>query len=190
MPPLSSFLWRCFPPDQACEGHPSSGRRWNNIVARQSYTNLICISKHEPWTVAYSVCSLNSSWLIKPSWKWSTDIYYYYFLSTERFSWFSNCVNNGKLKKRDERKLQYNTILLSKCGKHLSLCTGTARHSDHRCSLCTVDMNDACLCLGLMWLLLSTSSWGHCSVSEFVVFPYRFRRRSAVRWSCVSLTLR
>lgn len=61
VPPLLWFLWRRFPPDQACGRHPSSGRRWNNIVARQSYTNLIYISKHGPWTVAYSVCSINIS---------------------------------------------------------------------------------------------------------------------------------
>lgn len=64
VPPLLWFLWRRFPPAQAFGGWPSSGRRWNNIVARQSYTNLIYISKHEPWTVAYSVCSLNSSQLV------------------------------------------------------------------------------------------------------------------------------
>lgn len=49
--------------------------------------------------------------------------------------------------------------------ENIFLCAlGIIQHSDHHCSLCSVDMNDACLCLGLMWSLLSTSSWGHCSV--------------------------
>lgn len=85
-------------------------------------------------------------------------------------------------------EILYNNLLLSECRKHLSLCMGIAQHSGHRCSLCTVDMNDACLCLDLLWSLLNTSSWGHCCVcqSDSVVFPYLFRRRSTVRWSCVS----
>lgn len=55
-------------------------------------------------------------------------------------------------------------------------------------------MNDACLCPDLMWSLLSTSSWEHCSLclpaSQAVVLLCLIRRCSAVRWSSVALTLR
>lgn len=45
-----------FSSNEACGGQHSSGRRWNNLAVRQSYTKLIYISKHEPWTVPYNVC--------------------------------------------------------------------------------------------------------------------------------------
>lgn len=45
---------------------------------------------------------------------------YIYWLK-ERFSWFSNCVNESKLKETDERKLEQNTILPSEY-RNIFLC--------------------------------------------------------------------
>ena len=50
-----------------------------------------------------------------------------------------------------------------------------------------------CVSLGMMPSLLGTASWGHCSFclpASLWCFSYLFRRRSAVCWSCVPLTLR
>lgn len=192
VPLLSRFLWRRFPPDQACGGHPSSGRRWNNIVARQSYTEA---HLHiQTWTMDRGILCLFTKHFTVVDWTWlenGAQMYdYYVFLATERVLVCSQAGDNRRKTVTAKR-----LFFLSECRKRLSLCAQIAQHSDHRCPFCSPDMNDACLCvcLGLMPSLLGTASWGHCSFclsASLWCFSYLFRRRSAVGWSCMPLTLR
>lgn len=107
------------------------------------------MSKHEPWTAAYSVCSLNiSQCLIKPSPEWKTY--------SVRHSYFRS---NGKCWKQvDENRRGKATVTCSYSLRSLKpLSFATVRAG-------SLPLDDTLMCLGLMRSLPSTSRWGHCSI--------------------------
>lgn len=150
-PPLCAAVvvvsMETFSSDEACGGQHSSGKRWNNIAVRQSYTKFIYISKHEPWTVPYNVCCGKKMKKKQIHMISRANITYdNYTFKTERLRW-----------KRDSRVkvlcFLFVHWLVKHWWSHFAIIQIT-----HECTW----MMQACV--ALIGAVISTSCWGRSSV--------------------------